>query len=335
MRINHEKFNMRSGTKGDIEELLGLFNEYWESMTGVVKFTLEEFETIFSTPGFDMDSSVQLITTNEGELVGSALVMDIAKPPIHPNVYGCVRKGFEGNGIGTCIVEWAENRAREAIDRCPEGARVSIHLQTTQSHTPTIQLFEKLGLTPVRYSWFMMKNLEGEQPEPVWPEEIKIDTFKERSDLETILTAADEAFEDHWGHYDRSGDTARIERFRHSIENDPGFDPSLWYLAMDGDDIAGVALCSPKLGEDREMGVVDTLGVRRPWRRKGLGLALLHHAFSEYFNRGLKRVGLGVDTQNLSGATRLYEKAGMQVSHEFAVYEKELRPGKELTKTSA
>ena len=67
--------------------------------------------------------------------------------------------------------------------------------------------------------------------------------------------------------------------------------------------------------------------------RVGLGLALLQHAFGAYYSRGLRRVGLGVDTQNLSGATRLYQKAGMHVHREHVTYEIELRPGKELGKT--
>jgi ribosomal protein S18 acetylase RimI-like enzyme len=101
---------------------------------------------------------------------------------------------------------------------------------------------------------------------------------------------------------------------------------------MDGDEIAGVALCNPRLGPDRETGFVDILGVRRPWRKRGLGLGLLHHAFGEFLTRGYKQVGLGVDTKNLSGATRLYKKAGMRVARELVVYEKELRTGEELSK---
>jgi len=335
MLINNDDFIIRPGKKDDLDELLELYNEYWYALAGMVKFTLEEFETFFSTPGFNLESSLQVVTTSLGEIVGSVLVIDLANPPIHPNVFGCVRKGYERNGIGTHLLEWAELRAREAIERCPDEAKVSMYVQASQSHEPTVQLFKKFSIIPVRFSWHMTKDLEEASPDPVWPDRIRIHTFKEISDLERILAAVDEAFEDHWGHIDRSGDAERMARFRHSIENDVDFDPSLWYLAMDGDEIAGVAFCSPKLGDDREMGYVDTLGVRDPWRRQGLGLALLHYTFGEFHKRGYKRVGLGVDTQNLSGATRLYEKAGMQVTQEFAVYEKELRPGVELSKQSA
>jgi ribosomal protein S18 acetylase RimI-like enzyme len=73
--------------------------------------------------------------------------------------------------------------------------------------------------------------------------------------------------------------------------------------------------------------------VRRPWRRQGLGLALLHHAFNEFYKRGKRKVGLGVDASSLTGATRLYERAGMHIHSQFDLYEKELRPGKELATT--
>ena len=327
-------FTFRAATHDDLEILLDLFNQYWKEMTGVVKFTLDDFKTIFSAPGFDLKSSVGIVISPRGEHVAAILVMDVGNPPIHPSVYGCVREGYEGRGIGRYIFGWAENRARKAIDRCPENARVSLHIQTAPSHTATVRLFERLSLDPIRYSWFMMKDLEQAEPEPVWPDRIQLQTQADFTDLESILKAADEAFVDHWGHVDRSGDPERMERFIHSIENDPDHDPSLWFLAMENDEIAGMALCSSRLGADRETGMVETLGVRRPWRRKGLGRALLHHAFRVFQDRGYKRAGLGVDSQNLSGATRLYKKVGMDVAREFVVYEKELRAGEELSKQS-
>ena len=102
-------------------------------------------------------------------------------------------------------------------------------------------------------------------------------------------------------------------------------DPSLWYIAWDGDQIAGFALDRYRNGH----GWVGTLGVRRPWRKHGLGLALLYHSFGEFYKRGKQTASLGVDAANPTGATRLYQKAGMHVAAEYVSYEKELRPGLE------
>ena len=56
----------------------------------------------------------------------------------------------------------------------------------------------------------------------------------------------------------------------------------------------------------------------------GIGLALLQTAFEEFRRRGRVRAGLGVDAQNPTGATRLYERAGMRVAWEAVIYQKDL-----------
>ena len=327
-----DDFIFRSATMADLESLHELYTEYWEAMTGVVKFTLDDFRNIFSTPGFDMESSLRVVVSPQGQINGSMLIMDLGSPPVHPRAYGCVSPDYEKQGIGTFLIHWAEERSRQAVERVPDGARVSMYLQSSSTHEPTRRLFEKLGLDAVRYSWFMIADLEEKPPEPEWPEGIHLSTYKEFPNLETVYRAIDEAFQDHWGHVDSEDEEERLERFRHSIENDETFDPELFFLAMDEEEIAGAAFCSPRYGGDPETGIVETLGVRRPWRRRGIALALLHHAFGEFYQRGHKHVGLGVDTQNLSGATRLYEKAGMHIAKEFTFYEKELRPGEELAR---
>ncbi|HCR71100.1 MAG TPA: GNAT family N-acetyltransferase, partial [Anaerolineae bacterium] len=134
-----------------------------------------------------------------------------------------------------------------------------------------------------------------------------------------VWEADNEAFRDHWGSHD-----LKYEEWHQRKLERPEYDPTLWLIAWDGDQIAGFS-------QNRylnEIGWVGTLGVRRPWRKKGLALALLTHSFAEFYNRGIKTVGLGVDAANPTGATRLYEKAGMSVANEYVVYEKELRAGK-------
>jgi len=124
-----------------------------------------------------------------------------------------------------------------------------------------------------------------------------------------------------------------LKRFKHFWENESS-DPTLLFIAMDGDQVAGINLCRPQSFEDSEMGWVDTLGVPRPWRKRGIGLALLRHSFNEFYRRGKRKVGLGVDAQSLTGALRLYESAGMYVHQTFDQYEKELRAGVEISTQS-
>jgi ribosomal protein S18 acetylase RimI-like enzyme len=98
-------------------------------------------------------------------------------------------------------------------------------------------------------------------------------------------------------------------------------DHSLWFVVRDGDEIAGYARCDAGI---RGGGFVGMLGVRTAWRRRGLGRALLLHAFREFRRRGLERASLGVDAENPTGATRLYESVGMHVEAEFVTFERQL-----------
>jgi ribosomal protein S18 acetylase RimI-like enzyme len=104
-------------------------------------------------------------------------------------------------------------------------------------------------------------------------------------------------------------------------QNAPDFDPTLWFLIRDGAEVAAVVRNEPNR---REGGMVAAIGVRRPWRGRGLGRALLLHTFAEFQRRGVNRISLGVDTQNPTGATKLYESVGMRVELEDAVFEKAL-----------
>ena len=103
------------------------------------------------------------------------------------------------------------------------------------------------------------------------------------------------------------------------------FDPSLFLVVWDGDEIAAASVnYAKRLGD---WGFIATLGVRPAWRRRGLGLALLHESFRRFAERGETTAALGVDSENPTGAAHLYERAGMRVLWRADVWRKELRPG--------
>jgi mycothiol synthase len=163
------------------------------------------------------------------------------------------------------------------------------------------------GYEPLRRFWRMQIQMgEDPPPGPVWPDGVSVRTFDLERDAAATYEAVEEAFADHWGHV-----RATFDDWMKRTEGDT-FDPALWWLAVAGDEIVGTALCSTYL----DLGWVGTLGVRRAWRGRGLGEALLRHAFVEFHRRGRRRVALGVDSESLTGATRLYERAGMSVARE-------------------
>jgi len=265
--------------------------------------------------------------------VGYIAVWDIDPIPVSNWVWARVHPDFEGLGIGTKLMMWAEERLQQTLARIPKDLRVVYHAGGIKTHVPTRKLLEDLGMELNRYFWRMVIDLKEEPPEPVWPNGIRMKSLVEVNDLRTVYRAFNDAFQDHWGHVEQPEEEMLAE-WKHWISSDEEFVPSLWFLAMDGEEIAGVCLCRRREWEDPDMGWVNVLGVRRRWRRQGVGLTMLHYAFDKFRRMGKLRAGLGVDANSLTGATRLYEKAGMHVAREFYTYEKELRPGRDISKQS-
>jgi len=229
-------------------------------------------------------------------------------------------------------MNWAEGRAKQALARCPEDVRVAYRTGTVNTIESPIPLYKDFGMQLIRHSFRMKIDFESAPPEPVWAKGITVRSVTDPGvDIETITRVDVESFQDHFGFIEQPFED-ELAWFRNWLENSEQLaDLSLWYLAMDGDQAVGLALCAVYDTENRQLGHVNSLGVLRSHRKRGIGLALLHHAFGEYYRRGYKGVSLGVDAENLTGALRLYKKAGMHVHRQFDLYEKEIRPGREIS----
>ena len=218
------------------------------------------------------------------------------------------------------------------MNRCPVDARVAYHSGTVTTIEPPKHLFKSCGMHLIRHSFRMLIEMDQAPPKPVLPEGILIRTTTNvNKDIETICRVDIEAFKDHFGYIKQSFED-ELAMFENWLKNDESLnDPSLWFLAEDGAETVGYALCAVWDRENRDFGHINGLGVLRPYRRRGIGLALLRNAFGEYYRRGKRGASLGVDAENLTGALNLYKKAGMHVHRQFDLYEKELRPGREIS----
>ncbi len=225
-------------------------------------------------------------------------------------------------------MDWAMARASQVLETLPADLRVSIHTHNVGSFTPWHKLFANAGFALTRHSFIMHRNIEEAPPAPQWPAGITLRPFDPEVHFEAVYRADDEAFLDHFGHIKQPFEQG-FALFKH-WQTERSFDASLWFVAVEGGEIAGVSLCRVNEEEKTPIGWVGSLGVRRPWRKRGLGMALLMHSFGEFYRRGYKKASLGVDASNLTGALKLYERAGMYVARQYDRYEKELRPGKEL-----
>lgn len=323
-------FHIRPATMEDMESTVELLNAFARHYLDVEDCTVDETRVEWQTPGFCLETNTRLVFSPAGTPVGYIEVWDIANPPVHPQIWGRVHPDYEGLGIGTYLMAWAEARARQAIARVPEGARVALRTGAEHSVEPARRLYLKLGWTLIRHTFRMLIEMDSPPPEPQWPKGISLRIADPKGEIEAIYRVDEETFRDHFGYVEEPIEEG-LKRFRHYFLNDEASDPSLWFLAMDGEEIAGICLCRKWSYEDRECGYVSSLGVRRPWRKRGVGLALLRHAFRTFYHRGKRKVALHVDAENLTGALRLYQKAGMRIHRQFDTYEKELRPGVELS----
>ncbi|MBE2221365.1 MAG: GNAT family N-acetyltransferase [Anaerolineae bacterium] len=323
-------FTVRPATMADLETAVSLMNACSQVQVGRAEYNSEDTRMEWMQETFNLETNTRLVFSPDEELVGYIEIWDTQAVPVSPWVWGRVHPAYENLGIGTYLLTWAEARARQVFERVPADARVAMRCGSITTYEPARQLFQDFGMTPNRHFWTMQVDLEPPLTMPTLPDSLRIITYAELNDLTALVKANSEAFQDHWG-YVAQPLAETVSRWRDWLANDSKFDPSLWFLAVDGDEIAGMSLCRLEAHHDPTWGWVDDLAVRRPWRRQGVALALLHHSFRELYARGQKTVGLGVDAASLTGATRLYEKAGMHVFREFQNFEKELRPGRDLS----
>lgn len=323
-------FTVRPAMMDDLETAVSLMNACSQSQVGRDEHNATDTKIEWSQEKFKLETNTRLVFSPEGELAGYLEIWDTHAVPVQPWVWGRVHPQFEGLGIGTYLLQVAEERVKLAVDRIPAEAQLSMRCGTLSTHEPTKQLLTDFGMTPIRYFWHMLIDINEKPAYPVLPVGIVIKTLADIQDLTKVARATDEAFRDHWGYVEQP-EEEMLKDWREWIEKDTKHDDTLFFLAMDGDEIAGVSLCRIESWNNPDWGWVDELAVRRPWRRRGIALALLHHSFAEMYRRGKLHVGLGVDAQSLTGATGLYEKAGMHVHREFHDYSKVLRPGRDLS----
>jgi mycothiol synthase len=222
---------------------------------------------------------------------------------------GFVHPEHQGRGLGAWLVTCAEERAREL-------GLPKLYAFSLAGDKRAHRLFEQFDMRELRRYYRMLIELNDPPPTPEWPDGIQVDTFR-LEDAAAFHATLSDAFADEWNFVEMPFE----QWYDMRVVKDPDFDPTLWFIVREGDRIAAVVRNEP----DRSgAGFVGAIGVLKPWRRQGLGLALLQHTFGEFYRRDRPRIALGVDAENPTGATRLYERAGMHVAYEAVTYGKEL-----------
>lgn len=261
-------------------------------------------------PGFDVAQDAWVATDAAGVLVGYGEVRGAGEQAW---IRVSVLPERRSEGIGASLLRLAEARAAEIA----AGAAIEVLTQASGRNDDLRRVLEQAGYTTDLAFRIMAITLASPPPAPECAHGVAVEPFVAGRDERATYVADEEASLDKGYH--------RALSFAEWSER-MGLgrvDPALWFLAWDGPEVAGVALSyvAPATG----IGWVDHLGVRRPWRGRGLGLALLRHAFGAFYERGVRQVRLSVDDQSRTGATRLYERAGMATIQRYHIYRKNLR----------
>jgi mycothiol synthase len=298
---------LRPPEDDDFDAMVELMNAHQLAAFGEADVTEDELRTWLTTPSVEIERDIRVLE-QDGRLVG---YVDVDSNGSDPPLWWCdlkVAPDGDEDAIAAELVGWLETRL--------DVGRVRVWSSATD--TRVVSAFERLGFAPARHSYRMEIDLVDEPAAPVWPSGISIRTLAEGEERR-IYDAFMEVWQDT---SDPPHDT--FEDWSHWMYRAETFEPSLWFLALAGEELAGFSVCR-KDANDSAAGHVELLGVVRPWRKQGLGHALLLHSFREFRRRGWTRGTLGVDASSPTGATRLYERAGMSVYRDTLFLERPAR----------
>lgn len=305
-------FLLRPAAPADLSGITGLVVACDVADYGEPDFNSDELLVDWRRRGFAIEIDSWVVCDVRGEIVGYGDVWNEGQRyRLNPNT--CVHPDYRGLGIGRALLRRAEQRAQEASAAATTWGQLILNQYVGHTNSAALDLFESEGYRPVRYHWSMQIQMEIEPPAPSYPKDIHTRNFIPDQDDRAAHSAIQEAFEDIWGHEPQS-----FQDWELFVPKRVGFDPRASFLAFDGDELAGAIMSF----DYSDRGWVRQIGVRRMWRGHGVALALLRQVFGEYFRRGYRQVGLVVDSESLTGATRLYQRAGMQIVQQFDQYQK-------------
>ncbi len=304
---------VRAPARADLEAIAGLLNVCDVAETGRPDTTLDDVAGDWGLAGFELSRDAWVAESGDGRVVGYAYAGDQARSgELEADVW--VHPEHAEPELARRLLGLAERRARQIASRRGYPAPV-LEVFCSGTNTAKRALLRERGFALRRTVIRMAIDLEADLREPGPPAGVELRAFVSGRDERTMYDAMIEAFADH----DRQSDEP-FEAWRTRLLGGEAFDPDLWALAWAGGEPAGGLIAY----DHGDLGWIQGLGVRRAWRRRGIGGALLTHAFAAFARCGRPRVELAVDAEGETRPLGVYERAGMHRTHEYGLHEKRL-----------
>ncbi len=298
----------REDIRAVYEMLLAVDQADDRNSAGVLEDAYREFDDPWCNPATD-----SLLVLAAGGQV-AALVRTFVNPQpdneVHAFLWIEAHPDHRGQGMEEFLLNWAEARGRQRLQTAHATRSVPRDLRIGAQDTQhdRIALIEQHGFQPIRYFYRMRRDLRDPIPTVSLAEGLTLRTFTPELSR-ALMDAFNESFSDHWSFQPVPPEDWQMFFMRRST-----FRPDLTFLAMDGDQIAGHSINYVRPEENAREGInqgwIGQLGVRRPWRKRGIASALICESMRAFKAEGLDYATLGVDTENPTGALRIYERLG-------------------------
>lgn len=294
---------IRPPTENDAPQVLELMLRCDMAEYGLPDSDLEELRHEWAR--IDLAQDAWLVFKTEGNLVGYAAVLPWRE---HVRYMLYLDPAWPDERLGRTLLARCEARGAAL-----QTAGMMAYMYIPHANRRNREIVAQAGFRPVKYVFNMQMPLASPLPGPRWPVGISLRTASPAQDARAIHHFIQTAF-------NRPGRQPQsFADWQVALMGSNNFDPELWFLAMAGEELVGVCLGFAYTEE----GWVRQLGVAQAWRRKGLGAALLHHAFGVFKQRGFAGVGLAVEGDNLKAYT-FYQEVGMKRIRQYDMYEKPL-----------
>jgi ribosomal protein S18 acetylase RimI-like enzyme len=288
--------------------------------------SVAEIRQYFADPltAAEIDSLLALDPAGQIAALGWVFPQPVGETLCTVWLFGDVHPRSRRRGLGQAILAWQAARGTQILATRPADRSRCLRAGCPETLADRVALFRAQGFEPIRSSYRMRRDLRQPIPAATLPDGLVFHPWSPELDL-PMMEAFNESFQDHWGFV-----PVNEEIWRLWLSGHPNFRPDLTFLVLDGPgDAAPIAAFSfnevrqpeIELSGIRE-GWIRDLGTRRPWRQRGLATALLCHSMHAFKAAGFDYAGLGVDTENLTGALRLYERLGFEVVRRTLTFSK-------------